>query len=105
MCGLKEVTPVGLSQGGIKAVNLATLLQEKNPDVRVRGVILLDSVGLYSQDEGELAKNFTKDALINTPNASIDAHLFDINRKQKAPSIGKTWQAGMDVLFGILREI
>lgn len=44
--GYTDVTIVGNSQGGVRAIELADLLQEKNPEIKINGLILLASKGL-----------------------------------------------------------
>lgn len=65
--GLNEIVITGHSQGGDKSIDLVTLLQEKNPEINVKGLVLMDSVGLHGQGEGELAAKFAKDSMIDTP--------------------------------------
>lgn len=64
--GLTNIILAGHSQGGDKAIDLVSLLQN-DPTINIQGLVLLDSVGLYDQSLGELTKNFTKDAMVNTP--------------------------------------
>ena len=64
--GLTDIVLAGHSQGGDKAIDLVTILQN-DPEIRVHGLVLLDSMGLYDQAPESLTKNFAKDALINTP--------------------------------------
>lgn len=58
---LGEVTIVGNSMGGSEAIHLVALLQEKNPNIKINGLILLDSVGLYDQSATEFARSYTRD--------------------------------------------
>jgi pimeloyl-ACP methyl ester carboxylesterase len=64
--GLTDVVIAGHSQGGSKAIDLVSILQN-NPDIQVNGLILIDSMGLYEQDPLALARGFAKDSIINTP--------------------------------------
>lgn len=61
----KELTLVGNSIGGIEAINLAAILRQHHPEVKVNGLILLDSLSLYDQKTSELLKNSIKDSLSN----------------------------------------
>lgn len=58
--GLEKVTIAGHSEGGAKAINLVSDLQDNYPDVSVEGLLLLAPVGLYQQKPGEFALNFLK---------------------------------------------
>ncbi len=61
---LKEVTIFGHSEGGIRAANLAVLLEQKNPDIKINGVVLANSMGLYPQSFlKELAPNFISEVV------------------------------------------
>lgn len=61
---LKEVTIFGHSEGGIRAANLAALLEQKNPDIRINGVVLANSMGVYPQSFfKELAPNFISEVV------------------------------------------
>lgn len=55
--GLKEIIIAGHSQGGAKAVDLAVVLKN-NPDIKVRGTILFNPVGLEEQGGMDLALAF-----------------------------------------------
>lgn len=96
--GLKEVTLAGHSQGGDKAINVAHILQE-NPEVKIDGLILIGSVGLYEQEPGTLVKGYTKDSLVDTPKTLI-------KNLARNPSIVKRGlRAATDILTGIVQEI
>lgn len=60
--GLTNVTLVGYSLGGPKAIDTAYILQ-KDENIKINGLILLSSPGLYEQEPGQLKKNLTKDSL------------------------------------------
>ena len=96
--GLTNVILAGHSQGGDKAIDLTTILQN-NPEIQVHGLILLDAVGLYDQTPGSLAKNFAKDALVNTPLTMAKKVVSD-------PQVAaRGLAAGNAVTAGIFREI
>jgi pimeloyl-ACP methyl ester carboxylesterase len=59
--GLNDIVLAGNSLGGAEVVHLAALLQEKDPDVRIEGLVLLDSLSLYDQTVPALAANYTRD--------------------------------------------
>lgn len=59
--GLSEVILVGHSEGGMKAADLAVELQNNYPKIRIDGLVLMDSMGLYDQDPEVLRKNFLGD--------------------------------------------
>ncbi|MDO8664796.1 MAG: alpha/beta hydrolase [Candidatus Liptonbacteria bacterium] len=97
--GLKQITLAGHSEGGSKAVNLIDILQKENPDIFIRGLALLDPVGLYEQSQRELIGAFAKDTMVNTPATAAKNFLKD-------PSLTvKALQAGSDIIFNIAREI
>lgn len=73
--GIEKITLTGHSQGGDKAINIASILQN-DPNVDLQGITLLGSVGLYDQDSQELVKGFAKDTLISTP-ASITKNMIE----------------------------
>lgn len=60
---LKNVTLVGNSLGGTEAVHLTAFLQEKNSEVKINGLVLLDSTSLYPQKGHDLATNYFKDLI------------------------------------------
>ena len=64
--GLKNIVIAGLSQGGDKAIDLVTILQN-DPGINIHGLVLLDSVGLYDQAPESLTANFLKDTMVKTP--------------------------------------
>lgn len=63
--GFKEVTLVGNSIGGLEVLNLAAALQKNDPEIKINGLVLLDSLSLYDQKTLELIKNSTKDSNSN----------------------------------------
>lgn len=99
--GLKKITLAAHSEGGIKAADLIDILQNENPEIAIEGLILLDPVGLYEQGSWGLAKNFAKDALINTPRTV----LRDLRDREDSGSLGKSLQAANDIIFSIAKEI
>lgn len=61
---LKEVTIFGHSEGAIRAANLAVLLEQKNPDIKINGVVSANPMGLYPQSFfKELAPNFISEVI------------------------------------------
>lgn len=95
---LKEVTLVGYSQGGDKAIDTAVLMQELNPDIKVK-VVLLDSVGLYEQGFWELVANFTRDSMVDTT-MTMNKNLL------RHPSVYlKGLKAGADIAVGVGKEM
>lgn len=59
--GLKKIILAAHSEGGSKAVNLISILQQENQNIDVQGLILLDPVGLYQQGKMELSVKFNRD--------------------------------------------
>lgn len=96
--GIKKITIAAHSEGGIKAADLIDIFQNENPEITIEGLILLDPVGLYEQSPGELAKNFVKDSLVNTP-------LTVLRDREDPGSLGKSLQAADDIVLNIAKEI
>lgn len=95
---LKEVTLIGHSQGGSKAIDIAYLLQQLNSDIKV-SVVLLDSVGLYEQGFLELVVNFIRDSMVDTT-MTMNKNLL------RHPSVYlKGLKAGADIAVGVGREM
>jgi len=98
--GPEEVVLAGNSYGGVEAIHLAACLQEKNPQIKINGLVLLDSMSLYDQKGANLAINYAKDmvktrvSLLKPPQMKGADELADQNRKYMK-----------DGFFGILREI
>lgn len=94
--GVKKITISGYSEGGIRAVDLAVILQKHYPDIVVDGVVLMESAGLYDQGSKKgFVGNFVKDTVV-TP----------INLLQgDGTTLATGLKAGTDVLFGMLKEI
>lgn len=63
--GLEEITLVGNSLGGVEAIHLTALLQERNPNITIDGLVLFDSMSLYDQSGANLAVSYAKD-MVNT---------------------------------------
>lgn len=80
----REVTIFGHSEGGIKAVDLAAILQANNPQVKINGVVLLDPMGMYSRDIADLAGSFFNDTRKVGPE--------EFKRAQKLPPEGMVLQ-------------
>lgn len=72
---LKEVTIFGHSEGAIKAAELGFLLQQKNPQIMINGIVLANPMGFYPQSFPQLAKNF------------VFVEIAQVEQKQKNPSI------------------
>lgn len=64
---LGNVVLTGYSQGAIRAVDLAALLQEQDDSIKIEGLILLEPVGMYQQNGLRLAINFALDSIVKTP--------------------------------------
>ncbi len=65
--GLKNVVLAGYSQGAMRAIELAKLMQGEGSEASVEGLVLLEPTGLYQQGEFELAMNFVLDSAVKTP--------------------------------------
>ncbi len=94
--GVKKITISGYSEGGVRAVNLAVILQKQYPDIVVDGVVLMESAGLYDQGSKKgFVGNFVKDTVV-TPIKLLNGDVT---------TLVKGLKAGTDVLFGMLKEI
>jgi pimeloyl-ACP methyl ester carboxylesterase len=58
---IAKVTLIGDSQGGAKAMHLAVLLQESNPEIEVKALVLYNSVGLYDQPIRTLLRDYVQE--------------------------------------------
>lgn len=65
--GLKDVVLAGFSQGAMRAIELAKLIQQQGLNVSVNGLVLLAPTALYDQKDFQLAVNFVLDSLAKTP--------------------------------------
>lgn len=97
--GISEIVISGHSQGGDKAIDLTDLIQERDPQIAVKGVILIDSAGLYGQEKGNLVSNFLKDSVVSTFRGAIKS------LASQRPFLRPSFQAGTDFLFGLQKEI
>lgn len=61
--GIREVTIVGHSEGAIRAVNLAAVLQTNNPDIKINGVVLANPMGIDNRNLAQLAAGFLRDVI------------------------------------------
>lgn len=91
---------VGYSKGGDMAIDTVTSLQSAS-GVNVRGLVLLESVGLHDQgSKKRFVGNFIKDTFIDTPGPLAKRILHG-----DVKSLARGLRAGTDVLFGMIREI
>lgn len=58
---IKKITILGHSIGVAKAVKLAALMEENNPDIKLN-VVLANPMGFYAQDRGDLINRWGKEA-------------------------------------------
>lgn len=65
--GVKKITLIGSSHGGVPVGILAARIPKENPEITVNGVVFLDGVGLYERDADELMKDLKEDLLVATP--------------------------------------
>lgn len=59
--GIQEVTIFSHSEGGVKAVNLAAILEANYPQVKVNMVVLLNPMGMDARSVLSLGKSFFSD--------------------------------------------
>lgn len=90
---LKEVTMFGHSEGGIRAANLAVLLEQKNPGIKINGVILANSMGVYPQSFlKELAPNFISEVV-------------KIESKEQNPKMSHTFSKWLQVMVEFTKSM
>lgn len=91
--GATKITIAGYSEGGIKAVDLAVILQN-NPKITIDGVILMESMGLYNEDSKRgFVGRFVGDTLKSS------RYLF----RRKTLTRGANF--GTDVFFGWIKDM
>lgn len=59
--GVKKVTIFGHSIGARKAIDLVTILEQQNPDLKINGLVLSNPMGFYEQ-EPDLLKRWQQEA-------------------------------------------
>ena len=103
--GITELTLFGHSQGGDKAIDLITMLQA-DVELKINGLVLMDSTGLYEQDKNEFAKSFVTDAAMSTPK-TVMGQLWQANyaKKQRLDMLKRGTRTLIDVLTGVIRDI
>lgn len=95
--GSKDIKIVGYSIGGDRAINIASILQE-DPEVKIEGLILLASTGLYKQNPRELTTNLVKDSFIGTPRNIL-------KDKNNASNFSKWSNVALDVNLNTIKKI
>lgn len=96
--GKKEITLTGYSQGGNKAIDVVSLLQQEHPEIDIKGLVLVGPVGLYHQEKIDIVKNFNIDALIGTPKKILENGNKISDIKNAASSI-------LSILQYIMKEV
>lgn len=86
--GLKEITLVGHSTGGGKALILASIMSQINQEINLEGLILVDSVSLYEQSNSGFALNFAKDAKIT--NKEIN-NISDVEERERIKKMSEAY--------------
>lgn len=98
--GLKDLTIVGNSLGGSETIHLVASLQQRNPDIKINGLVLLDSMSLYNQSEAGIVVNWARD-LANT--------LTDLRNPPKFTGdnelVGQNIKYLQDGIIEILKEV
>ena len=131
--GVKRLTISGYSEGGVRAINLAVILQKQYPEIVVDGVVLIESMGLYDQgskkgfvgkfgadsvvtpfatgkDTGReiltAGKHFAQDSYSKLTDREHKTERKYIQRIKAQVQTGATeLQVGTDVLFGMMKEV
>jgi pimeloyl-ACP methyl ester carboxylesterase len=103
--GLTRFSLAGHSQGGDKAILIAAILKN-DPDIKIDGLILFDSVGLYDQGDLDLVAKFTSGSLLGTPKGIIQELFTQSSAKKRGSSFAPdAIQSGKDLLQGMGAEI
>jgi esterase/lipase len=96
---LKEITLVGYSLGGPKVIDLAHIMQN-DKDLKINGLILLNSLGLYEQTGRDLKTNLIKDSL-TTPIKVVK----DMKERNQYPDAFKRGaQSAMNVISNLVSD-
>ena len=98
---LTDITLVGHSQGGDRAVTLTALLQ-KNSNITVSGLILINPVGMYEQGSAELVRKFTGNYVYTGVSVAKE---IATSQKKGVAAITPALQASTDVVRGIAKEV
>lgn len=96
---ISEVILTGHSLGGIKAINLCYLLQTPGSKIKIKGLILFNSAGLYNEGKFSLAKISLIDTIFSTPQVIMRESFT--NKDLLKTSI----RADIDMLAGVFGEI
>jgi len=59
--GFTDLTVAGNSFGGVRAADTVALLEEKNPEINIKGLILIASMGLTEQNKEDFFTRFFND--------------------------------------------
>lgn len=95
--GLNKVILVGHSQGGDRGIDLATILQDDS-EISLKGLALIDAVGLYDQEPGELARHFAEDSLMDTASTVV-------KKLRENPALAaQGMRVGASIVAGIFRD-
>ncbi|MBI2621207.1 MAG: alpha/beta hydrolase [Candidatus Levybacteria bacterium] len=94
--GLRRITLVGYSEGGIKAANLAVILQDS--EIEIDGLVLMDPMGLYRQKQTGLFLGFFKNAFRSAQS------LRDTNIVDRRDLFSRGFQSAGDLALNLLRE-
>jgi pimeloyl-ACP methyl ester carboxylesterase len=101
---LQEITLTGYSQGGDKSIDLIAILQKNHPEIKIKGLVLIDSMGLYEQDT-KILKRFLKDSLNMTWDAIKHAvREHDLSYLKKTINAGNALAAQAWKRRGNIRE-
>lgn len=106
--GTTNVVISGHSEGGIKAVDLATILQKQRDsgesDISVDGVILMESMGLFEQGNSAVfAAKFVKDGVIDAQAQTFKDVVSD--REGVGQTERRTLGMTLDVVLGTLKDL
>jgi pimeloyl-ACP methyl ester carboxylesterase len=100
---VKNVVVVANSHGGGQAGELVVLLQKKNSDIHIEGLILLDSMALYTQTVEEVVRNYPREML----NQRVDLkHLTQLKGNQSLQTQNRKYlrEGSLEILSEILHS-
>lgn len=105
---IKNVVIAGHSEGGIKAADLAAILQKQRDsgesDINVEGIILMESMGLFKQENpavftGKFLKNGVIDAQAQTFKGVVS------DREGISQTERRSLGMALDVILGTLKDL
>lgn len=103
--GLKKITVVARSEGGIRAADLIDVMQKENPEIDISGLVLINPIGLHEQDGNKLAMQFLRETFDKAPKGYLREKNLPVKDRQLFKKLVRIGQAGSDIFSGILKDI